>query len=892
MPAIEEANGGQDRRWPLGRSWPLVGRAAELDAILRALASESTGGVVLAGPAGVGKTRLARAVRDHAREAGLPTEEVMATAAAASIPLGAFAHVLPDGDAGAALVDMLGRAASWLAARGEGQRVVLTVDDAHLLDDASAALVHRLARTREVFVVVTVRVREKAPDAIVALWKDQLAERLDIGPLAEADLADLVRSVVGGEPDGALVPRLFALSQGNALFTRELLVSGLESGSLQEAAGRWAWHGPIGGASRLQELVEARLERLAPELRAALEVTAFGEPVGVSLLEGAVGIAAVDALERLELLAVHRDEKREYVHVVHPLYAEVLRASTSRRRAAAIRRALAEAVEATGARRRDDILRVALWRLEAGGTLDAEKLAMAAAHADAVFDHPLAERFARAAIDAGAGPGARLTLGRALWQQGRAGEADQVWSALLADVGTDEDRVEVATYRAINLFYRLGQLEEAEEVLAATEKTVGPKATRLPFLVQRSEFALFGGDVEAAVRAARRVVTDPDASPRQLVQATVVLGPALAVLGRTTEAVTAVDRALPLALEVETFSAVELAGQLLVGRVAALIFAGRYAEADELAQTTYELAKQHHSHDGVATFAWLLGQVALMTGRPRTAQARLREGAALMRDHDRSNFLPWCLGGLAAASALVGDVDEAGRALDEAGASVGRQRLFEMELVLGRCWTSAARGHVAEAARMAIEEGAAAAADGQAGLAGLAFHAAVRFGEAVAVAPRLQRLAEASESEFVQAAARHAAASATDDGLGLEAVAADFERLGARLVAAEVLVEAASVHRRLGEGAVAAKLAERARCLLDGCEGARTPALTMLDDAVSLTRREREVALLAADGLASREIADRLYLSVRTVDNHLHRAYYKLGVSSRSDLGAALGRTE
>ena len=57
-----------------------------------------------------------------------------------------------------------------------------------------------------------------------------------------------------------------------------------------------------------------------------------------------------------------------------------------------------------------------------------------------------------------------------------------------------------------------------------------------------------------------------------------------------------------------------------------------------------------------------------------------------------------------------------------------------------------------------------------------------------------------------------------------------------------------------------------------------------------LTNREREIALLAADGLASRVIAERLYLSVRTVDNHLARIYTKLGVTNRSELAAALHR--
>lgn len=55
-----------------------------------------------------------------------------------------------------------------------------------------------------------------------------------------------------------------------------------------------------------------------------------------------------------------------------------------------------------------------------------------------------------------------------------------------------------------------------------------------------------------------------------------------------------------------------------------------------------------------------------------------------------------------------------------------------------------------------------------------------------------------------------------------------------------------------------------------------------------LTPREREVALLAAAGHASRRIADRLNLSVRTVDNYLGRVYVKLGVTSRADLAPLL----
>jgi DNA-binding CsgD family transcriptional regulator len=59
---------------------------------------------------------------------------------------------------------------------------------------------------------------------------------------------------------------------------------------------------------------------------------------------------------------------------------------------------------------------------------------------------------------------------------------------------------------------------------------------------------------------------------------------------------------------------------------------------------------------------------------------------------------------------------------------------------------------------------------------------------------------------------------------------------------------------------------------------------------VPLTAREREIVLLVADGLSTKEVAERLFLSARTVSNHLQNAYTKLGISKRSELAAALNR--
>jgi len=74
-----------------------------------------------------------------------------------------------------------------------------------------------------------------------------------------------------------------------------------------------------------------------------------------------------------------------------------------------------------------------------------------------------------------------------------------------------------------------------------------------------------------------------------------------------------------------------------------------------------------------------------------------------------------------------------------------------------------------------------------------------------------------------------------------------------------------------------------------GCQGVRTPALVAVDQDDDLTTREREVVTLAARGLQDQQIADQLFVSVRTVHAHLRSAYTKLGVAGRKDLAAMLG---
>jgi DNA-binding CsgD family transcriptional regulator len=181
------------------------------------------------------------------------------------------------------------------------------------------------------------------------------------------------------------------------------------------------------------------------------------------------------------------------------------------------------------------------------------------------------------------------------------------------------------------------------------------------------------------------------------------------------------------------------------------------------------------------------------------------------------------------------------------------------------------------------------AADGeQRALEASALHDLARLGEAKAVADRLAEVAAACDGPIAPIRVLHAKGLARSDPATLEEAGRQFEGIGASLYAAEALASATGLWRASGHGREAAAAKRRSRALLAGCEGARTPALVVADAPDPLSKREREVALLAARHVSSKEIAGRLHVSVRTVENHIQRIYTKLGITSRAQLGDAL----
>lgn len=869
-----------------GMGWPLVGRAEELAAASEAL---DAGGVVVAGGAGVGKTRLAVEVLDRARAQGWTTCWATATAAAQAIPFGALAHLLPASvGAGSSRANVLRLAADGFAREvgAAGDRVVLGIDDAHLLDEHSAALVQLLVASGRARGVATLRSGEPCPDAVVGLWKDGWCPRVELQPLSRPEVAELVEAVLGGPLDGPGLQRLWAACQGNCLVLHELVTGGLETGVLRQEGGLWRWRGGLVTA-RLSELVEARLDGLSPPQRQVVEVVAVAEPVGIAVLEGIAEPSAVEEVERRGLITEVSDDRRRVARLAHPVYGEVVRhglAPAARRHVCG---RLAAAVQSTGARRRGDLLQVATWRLEAADAGDPAVLVSAARSAVRLQDHGLAHRLAEAAADAGGGFDAQHLCAETLMGLGELDQADHVLARLQTEAETQAQRTLGAQSRALNLFVGLGRVGAGLGVLEAAEDEVTDPGLAAELAATRAYLLGMSGSLDHGIATATRVLTGTDLTERARTTAAAAAGAARLYGGEVRAGVQVLDdaeqRLRPDFLIARDFG-------FDVFRSLAALFSGHLVESAEAARVAYWQAIEDSAPPWAAgVWAANVGWALRLQGRPAQAVRWLDEAVGLFEEADSHGYLAVSLAELAHSHALRGRSDCAGEALRRAEAAwspaMGWSTGFVAE---ARVWVAAAGGDVSAAIERAMaqadELGRMSLRVHQAAV----LHQAARLGAGDRAGQPLDEVAGHCDAELVAGYQAHATALTAGDAAGLVEVSERFERMGALVYAAEAAAQAAAAWRHAGRRGSALTAAARARWLADQCQGTITPALVGLDGPLPLTPREREVAGLAARGLTNREIAGRLTVSVRTVHNQLTHVYRNLGIEGREQLAAIL----
>jgi DNA-binding CsgD family transcriptional regulator len=876
------------------RGQDVVGRDEERAGVRAALVDGT--GVVVAGAAGVGKTAVVRSVvhglGDRYHVAWAP-----ATRATRDVPFAALAGLLGDADVRLEPARVRAAVLATLSRRAAGRRPVLVVDDAHDLDDASAAVVLGLATEGEVRLAVTLRSGAPVSDAVTALWKDGFVARVDLGPLDRADTATLVEAALAGPLAAPSADLLWQWTRGNALALVELLRLGRQRGLLVREADRWWWRAPLVVPPVLDELLAAHLGRLDAQARDAMAAVVLGEPLPVALLAAVAPPSALAALEDADLVRLEESGGHLALRAAHPLLAAAVRRRLGASRRGRVAAALLAAAPPPRHENAPALVRRAVWQLMAVGPADVGLLLRGSALVRYV-DPRLAVRLARRAVAESGGAAAAIALADALVEAGDHGEARRVLERArsgaapgVVDLATD---VELATALAGHRTWAErdpvgghGELMTVRASLPARSVTEAPALTeaRDELDAVTALALLFSARPRDALDAADRLLARR-CHPAATTRAELARVTALTLVGRTGDAVAA-GESLVSRLESAPGPLPYAAG--MAGAALALARLWRSATGD-LPLTDPALGRWPLTAGtellGLRPTQWSLfdGYVRRIVGDRTAAVARLREALVQQSGGEglfRSEATAWL------AITLADD----GRP-DEAAAGLARCPPDGLAMVPGLEPWSAAAVHAARredaSATERIDEAVEAARGAGAALVELGYltYAAELRGPGgpAAYARRTAELCGLVDAPRLVAGGAAVLALARRSGGDVERddltdLAAQLEAHGLRrqalVLVDAVLDDLAPGRDRTAHLAWAARLRHAV-----GDDPGGHPA--------GLTRREGEIAALVADGLTDREIAGRLVISVRTVESHLAHAYRKLGIASRRELAAAL----
>ncbi|MFK0007263.1 AAA family ATPase [Paenarthrobacter sp. NPDC090520] len=879
----------------------LVGREAELDLATEILRQEGAGAVLLLADPGIGKTAMAAEIAARLADE-MVVMRVHGSPALSAVPFGVLSPYLLDlpVDQATSPVAILREFWSQFEKRrgSAGARLLLVVDDAHDLDEGSTQILAELVTAGWARLVATSRPRPGLPAALLQLWYDGLAERLELHPLEKETVTELAEKTLGGTVMASTVDVLHSVSEGNPLLLRSLLEDSKADGNLVRRNGVWFLTRALtGNGEGLAEVVRNKVLRTSEAEREAMYVIALAEPVPAAVLDSLVGRDTVRSLMDSRLVLATNGAGSP-LKMWHPMYGEALRQIVSPARSLQIRQSMVQHL-LTEPATAEGLLRMVSWALDCGADVDDEQLLQAAFLAAKLLQNPLAMAAAERVRSEALRPRARAVMAMVNYNDG--------------------------DYRST-----IRLLEEGAGFLDADPS--GPLGAGLLWAAARSAVGDSSGEIVADVRAAAEAVAVQHPADQELVNgiqrhAFALELAALAHDGRYAELREGLD-AFESGLEQDQPDIVMSQLFLLAMRCELLMVEGQPVQALDKGRDALVLLDEHKD-DLLYLSDFILVRYALAaleSGDWAAAETALNRYAA------SSALGLITFGGdiqtLKGLSLLrQGRSEQAGLVLTPAVEALkvkDPQRLRRLGNALA--FYAAARSGNTDLARRLGREQSTAAAGGAyveamaqlfmlAGKEHLDKGSALEKLRTIAGESTLHHLpgvllqnlvlrAELGDLEAMEAIQDTASTMGGSWANGWESLASaqmggagdGFVNAGNLLAAAGMPGPAAVAFDRAANAFDAEGKrpeARQAAVLRDVSESNLGDALvhdphTETDRSVPLTRREQDIVALAVSGLTDRQIAEKLMVSVRTVEGHLYRSYAKLGIRRREDLGAAV----
>ena len=914
----------------------IVGRERELVAVttfLDGMASD-TRGLLVAGPPGIGKTAIWQAALSSIGERGyriLSSRPVEAEARLSYAALGDLisealdevADALPPplrraldvallrAESAGQAVDRRGVAIAVLhalQAMAGAQPILVAIDDVQWIDAPSAqALSYALRRLdgEPVGVMATLRDAPGLFDRVgLEEALDGRASRIDVGPMSVEALAGVVRRASGREISRPLLTRVHAMSEGNPLFATEIVLAmQLEGGEPQPGE-------PLAVPEDLEALLRARIRVLpAPTREALLVVSSMSRPTVALVLATLDGPPddVLDAAEEAGIVRIHRDA----VAFTHPLLASAVYrgAPSAMRRRTHLR--LATIVHDDEERARH------LALASTGPDADvAEALERAAGRAyergapDAAAELWELSRRATPVEDGEAVRRRGAQASACAFDAGDVAAARRIAEEVLSMAPPGLPRAELFDLMATFAWYDVVEIRSL--LRSGIEEAPDPSDALAALTADLAWVEIVGGDVRDAVLHARRAmeIGERSGDPGAVMVALIVSAHAEFMTGRDPTGL--LERASELEREHHLLSYFYSNPRDTLG--ATLMWAGDLAGARRVLERHYRVTSDQGRFTALGDVLGHLSELESRAGDYRRALAHAEELLEMTVEVGYEGMRELGLWTRALAEAYLGDVQGARRDATE-GLAVAERHGNLMHVITNRSvlgFLEVSLGD-ADSAATFLEP-----LPGLLGSRGIvepgiypfvpdaveALTAGGRIDRARAVLDPYERLGRELDRPLVIATAARcrgllaAADGASDEalaflGLAIEAhrrVQQPFELARTLLVLGEVrrrakqkrparaaLDQAATIFDDLGTPIWSA----RARASLARISGRSTSA-------GELTETERQVARLAAQGRTNREVAEALFISQKTVEANLSRAYRKLNITSRRQLAERL----
>ncbi|MER7798260.1 LuxR C-terminal-related transcriptional regulator [Microbacterium sp. NPDC096154] len=846
--------------------------------------------VTVAGLPGSGRSRLLRGVVEDLVGAGWEALEIHGGPALRARPLEALAVAgLLDPRQGAGTP--VAAAVAAIRRAVERERTVVVVDDADLLDETSGGAIVAALHGRRVPLLSCTSIARRAPEFSLAAHV-RPSVRLVMPPLAFADSTELIEQLCRGPVAVETAARIHAKSGGLPGLIEALVDNALREGLLVERGGTWRGAASM-WSTRLAGVVESLLQGLTSSQFDALAKLSLVGSVDVAVARRLADWADVEALDERGLLAFGTGEGGLTVTVYPPLLGEHLR----RDRMGARRLRLLDEIDVTLTGRLPYDSRYAQI---APGALDGStprslmparglgtpapedeenRHSLDATLNRMVFERLTAESLVRKA-EWDRRQDAPSAIAYALSLMSMGAPLTEVLDVLSTPSATcdDEDRAMLAVWRALALAAEPDGMVAARAFLAEERAAVRDWAPLLD--VSLAHLALvFEGIPEAGPVAAP---TGGEAGAVQGV-ARLVRAEQLLVLGRPSAARDELDL-----IADEDPSLLQSAAPF---RALATLESGDLDAAEDEAREGFEEGIARLDPEGIIPYGYLLALVLVLRGDDEGLREHV--STLLSVGYTPLRYSHFHLGALVAAGRVAAG---AGRSVTATSLADQAERLAPtlgpyplMAAEQGRAHARLSIGDPPQQVADALWHTAASARE-----RGFVMNALVLGARSLELHPdrgRAERMGEwarlAEPGGLAQVLMRYADALTDTDTTAMLAAAETLASRGFDGFSIRVQVAAAALASRAGDGA-AAEIARRVREHAERLGGEFPGLVRPLLQESALTAREREIAQLAAEGLSNGEIAKRLIVSTRTVENHLYRVFQKLRIDGRQQLAVAL----